>query len=188
MHSTWVSIRETISESKFTARPRLGHGKSVARAGRSSPRRPRATRRSRSPTSARLNDDPLWATPSLRDLVGVVLTVEVLQQCVHSGTASGLVPSSFRIARKPLNRLDDVDTGHLLPAGLHALIPDERLEQARAAGTILCAPVWKQFPWVGCNHGPDAPTDAMPTTTDSTEAILSRTSRPAVAGVVAAVR
>lgn len=120
--------------------------------------------------------------------MGVVLTVEVLQQGVHSGMASGLVLSSFRIARKRLNRLDDVDNGHLLPAGLHAVIPDERLVQARVAGTILGAPVWKQFPWVGCNHGPDAPTDAMPTTTDSTEAILSCTSRPAVAGVVATER
>jgi acetylornithine deacetylase/succinyl-diaminopimelate desuccinylase-like protein len=126
------------------------------------------------------NYDQLWVTTSLRGLVGGVLTVEVLQEGVHSGSASGLVPSSFRIARKLLNRLDDVDTGHLLPAGLHAVIPEERIVQARAAGEILGDSVWKQFPWVGCNHGPDVHAHAMPTTTDPTEAILNRTWRPAL--------
>jgi acetylornithine deacetylase/succinyl-diaminopimelate desuccinylase-like protein len=129
------------------------------------------------------NYEQLWVTTSLRGLVGGVLTVEVLQEGVHSGMASGLVPSSFRIARKLLNRLDDVDTGHLLPAGLHATIPQERIEQAHAAGAILGDSVWKQFPWVGCNHGPDAHAHAMPTTTDPVEAILNRTWRPALSVV-----
>jgi len=126
------------------------------------------------------NYDQLWVTTSLRGLVGGVLTVEVLQEGVHSGAASGLVPSSFRIARKLLNRLDDVDTGRLLLPELHAPIPDERVAQARAAGEILGDQVWKQFPWVGCNHGGDAHAHAMPTTTDPTEAILNRTWRPAL--------
>jgi len=126
------------------------------------------------------NYDQLWVTTSLRGLVGGVLTVEILQEGVHSGSASGIVPSSFRIARKLLNRLDDVDTGRLLPEGFHAAIPDERIEQARAAGEILGDSIWKQFPWVGCNHGPDAHAHAMPTTTDPVEAILARTWRPAL--------
>jgi acetylornithine deacetylase/succinyl-diaminopimelate desuccinylase-like protein len=126
------------------------------------------------------NYEQLWVTTSLRGLVGGVLSVEILQEGVHSGSASGIVPSSFRIARKLLNRLDDVDTGHLLPAGLHADIPVERIEQAHAAGQILGDQIWKQFPWVGCNHGPDAHAHAMPTTTDPVEAILNRTWRPAL--------
>ena len=126
------------------------------------------------------NYDQLWVTTSLRGLVGGVLTVEVLQEGVHSGSASGLVPSSFRIARKLLNRLDDVDTGRLLPAEFHAQIPEERLVQAQAAGEILGDSVWKQFPWVGCNHGPDAHAQVQPTTTDPVEAILNRTWRPAL--------
>jgi acetylornithine deacetylase/succinyl-diaminopimelate desuccinylase-like protein len=126
------------------------------------------------------NYEQLWVTTSLRGLVGGVLTVEVLQEGVHSGNASGLVPSSFRIARKLLNRLDDVDTGRLLPEALHAPIPQERIEQAHAAGAILGDIVWKQFPWVGCNHGPDVHAHAMPTTTDPIEAILNRTWRPAL--------
>jgi acetylornithine deacetylase/succinyl-diaminopimelate desuccinylase-like protein len=126
------------------------------------------------------NYDQMWVTTSLRGLVGGVLTVEVLQEGVHSGSASGIVPSSFRIARKLLNRLDDVDTGRLLPAGLHAEIPPERIAQARTAGDILGDQIWKQFPWVGCNHGGDAHAHAMPTTTDPVEAILNRTWRPAL--------
>ena len=43
----------------------------------------------------------LWATTSLRGLAGGRLTVEVLTEGVHSGDASGIVPSSFRIARSP---------------------------------------------------------------------------------------
>ena len=126
------------------------------------------------------NYDQLWVTTSLRGLVGGVLTVEVLREGVHSGSASGLVPSSFRIARKLLNRLDDVDSGRLLPEALHAPIPAERIEQARAAGAILGDSIWTQFPWVGCSHGADAHAHAMPTTTDPVEAILARTWRPAL--------
>jgi acetylornithine deacetylase/succinyl-diaminopimelate desuccinylase-like protein len=129
------------------------------------------------------NYDQLWVTTSLRGLVGGVLTVEVLREGVHSGVASGLVPSSFRIARKLLDRLDDVDTGRLRDAGFHAEIPAERIEQAQAAGAILGESVWRQFPWVGCNHGPDAHAHAMPTTTDPVEAILNRTWRPALSVV-----
>jgi acetylornithine deacetylase/succinyl-diaminopimelate desuccinylase-like protein len=128
------------------------------------------------------NYDQMWVTTSLRGLVGGVLSVEILQEGVHSGSASGIVPSSFRIARKLLSRLDDMDTGRLLPEGLHTPIPAERIEQARAAGEILGDQIWKQFPWVGCNHGPDAHAYAMPTTTDPVEAILNRTWRPALSG------
>ena len=41
----------------------------------------------------------LWATTSLRGLAGGTLNVDVLTEGVHSGDASGVVPSSFRIAR-----------------------------------------------------------------------------------------
>jgi len=129
------------------------------------------------------NYDQLWVTTSLRGLVTGVLTVEVLQEGVHSGMASGIVPSSFRIARRVLDRLDDSATGQLRPAGLHAAIPQERIEQAHAAGAILGDAVWKHFPWVGCNHGPDPQAHAMPMTTDPVEGILNRTWRPALSVV-----
>lgn len=126
------------------------------------------------------NYEQLWVTTSLRGLIGGTLTVEVLSEGVHSGAASGLVPSSFRIARQLLNRIDDPATGRLLDDAFHAAIPAERLAQARAAGAILGAQVWTQYPWVGCTHGADGHAHAMPTTTDPVEGILSRTWRPAL--------
>ena len=99
------------------------------------------------------NYDQLWVTTSLRGLVGGKLTVEILSEGVHSGHASGIVPSSFRIARQLLNRLDDAATGTVLLPELQAEIPEERLQQARTAGEILGDDVWKEFPWVSCTHG-----------------------------------
>ena len=126
------------------------------------------------------NYDQLWVTTSLRGLVGGTLTVEVLSEGVHSGKASGIVPSSFRIARQLLNRIDDPATGRVLDEVFHAVIPAERIGQAQAAGEILGDQVWKEFPWVGCNHGPDGHAHAMPTTTDPVEGILARTWKPAL--------
>src|ERR1700690_1896491 len=40
------------------------------------------------------NYDQLWLTTSLRGLTGGALRVEVLSEGVHSGDASGVVPSS----------------------------------------------------------------------------------------------
>jgi acetylornithine deacetylase/succinyl-diaminopimelate desuccinylase-like protein len=112
------------------------------------------------------------------------MTVEVLTEGVHSGKASGLVPSSMRIARQLLNRIDDPATGRVVDPVFHADIPAERLQQAQKAGEILGDQVWKEFPWVGCNHGPAvedaAHAHAMPTTTDPVEGILARTWRPAL--------
>jgi len=126
------------------------------------------------------NYEQLWVTTSLRGLVGGTLTVEILSEGVHSGHASGIVPSSFRIARQLLNRLDDPATGRVLVPELDAEIPHERLQQAQEAGAILGDSVWKEFPWVSCNHGPDGHAHAMPLTTDPVEGILNRTWRPAL--------
>ncbi len=130
------------------------------------------------------NYEQLWVTTSLRGLVGGTLTVEMLTEGVHSGNASGLVPSTFRIARRLLNRLDDADTGRLLSPLFEAPIPAERLVQADRAGAILGDAVWKQFPWVGCDHSPDgtrtAHLQAAPMTTDPVEGILNRTWRGAL--------
>jgi acetylornithine deacetylase/succinyl-diaminopimelate desuccinylase-like protein len=93
---------------------------------------------------------------------------------VHSGDASGLVPSSFRILRHVLDRLEDSKTGRLLPGSLHCEIPADRLEQAKATAAILGEEVWRRFPWA-C--GADGAT-ALPTTTDPVEALVNRTWRP----------
>ena len=59
--------------------------------------------------------DQLWATTSLRGILGGALTVEVLGEGVHSGDASGIVPASFRIFRQLLARLEDDKTGASSP-------------------------------------------------------------------------
>jgi acetylornithine deacetylase/succinyl-diaminopimelate desuccinylase-like protein len=120
------------------------------------------------------NYDQLWLTTSLRGNVTGTLKVEILTEGIHSGDASGLVPSSFRILRQVLDRLEDSKTGHLLPQSLHCAIPAERIEQARATAAILGDEVWKRMPWVcGADGGP-----ALPTTTDPVEGLLNRTWRP----------
>ncbi|MDP3137577.1 MAG: M20/M25/M40 family metallo-hydrolase, partial [Burkholderiaceae bacterium] len=83
------------------------------------------------------NYDQLWLTTSLRGMASGVLKVEILTEGVHSGDASGLVPSSFRIMRQVLDRLEDSKTGTLLPQSFHCEIPAERLAQAKATAQIL---------------------------------------------------
>lgn len=113
----------------------------------------------------------LWTTTSLRGLVGGVLTVSVLTEGVHSGDASGVVPSSFRVARKLLDRLEDAGTGHVLPAVFHATIPEERVEAARRTAAIVGDLAWRKYPFAG---------DTQPMVHDSAEALLNRTWRPAL--------
>jgi acetylornithine deacetylase/succinyl-diaminopimelate desuccinylase-like protein len=120
------------------------------------------------------NYDQLWLTTSLRGMVSGVLKVEILTEGIHSGDASGLVPSSFRILRQVLDRLEDSTTGRLLPESFHCAIPAERIEQARATAKILGDEVWKRFPWAcGADGGP-----TLPTTTEPVEALLNRTWKP----------
>ncbi len=113
----------------------------------------------------------MWDTTSLRGLAGGVLRVEVLTEGVHSGDASGVVPSSFRIARRLLDRLEDADTGRVLPAELHAPIPPERAQQAERAAEILGDIVIAKYPFAG---------STQPMIADRAEALLNRTWRPAL--------
>jgi acetylornithine deacetylase/succinyl-diaminopimelate desuccinylase-like protein len=94
------------------------------------------------------NYDQLWGTTSLRGLVNGVLTVEVLTEGVHSGDASGVVASSFRIARALLDRVDDTGTGVVRSAAFHATIPSERVEQAKRAAAVLGKEIYAKFPFV----------------------------------------
>ena len=120
------------------------------------------------------NYEQLWLTTSLRGMVSGTLKVEILTEGVHSGDASGVVPSSFRILRHLLDRLEDAATGQLLPQSFHCEIPAQRIEQARAAAQILGEQVWKRFPWA-CGADGAA---TLPVTADPVEAILNRTWRP----------
>ena len=88
-----------------------------------------------------------WTTTSLRGLIGLKMKVEVLKEGVHSGGASGHVPSSFRIARSLLSRLEDENTGEILIDELNTEIPDYRIEETKNLVSILNNEVVEEFPW-----------------------------------------
>lgn len=58
--------------------------------------------------------DRLWLTQSLRGLVNGFLTVETISGTIHSGLATGVVPSATRILRMLLARIENPETGHIL--------------------------------------------------------------------------
>ncbi|MDC0714569.1 M20 family metallopeptidase [Stigmatella sp. ncwal1] len=117
------------------------------------------------------NYEQLWMTTSLRGLIAGNLRVDILTEGVHSGDASGVVPSSFRILRQLLDRVDDVANGRVRIEGLHVQIPAGRQEQARAVAQVLGDEVYSRFPWVE---------GSRPVTNDATELVLNRTWRPAL--------
>lgn len=87
----------------------------------------------------------LWITSSLRGLINGVLEVEVLTEGIHSG-ASGVVPSSFRLARQLLSRVEDELTGTVKPAALRVEIPEVRRAEARAEAEVLGPAVYARYP------------------------------------------
>ncbi|MBT9613649.1 MAG: M20/M25/M40 family metallo-hydrolase [Burkholderiales bacterium] len=111
----------------------------------------------------------LWSTASLRGMVGGALRVQVLTEGVHSGDASGVVPSSFRIARQLLSRIEDETSGRILPPEFHAPIPEARERQAAQAAQILGRVVHEKFPF----HGSTQPMER-----DLTQLVLNRAWRP----------
>jgi len=114
----------------------------------------------------------MWLTTSLRGLMAGSLTVRVLDEGVHSGDASGVVPSSFRILRHLLSRLEEPETGLILPLGLYSPIPPQRVEQAHKAAEVLGEELWRKFP---LRPG------MTPVTPDLPELVLNRTWRPTLA-------
>jgi acetylornithine deacetylase/succinyl-diaminopimelate desuccinylase-like protein len=107
----------------------------------------------------------LWVTTSLRGLVGFDLRVDVVTEGIHSG-ASGVVPSSFRILRALLSRIEDEDTGRIVVPELHADIPPERVEQ-------VLAQTWRPALSVTGLAGAPPPQDAGNVLRPSTTAKLS---------------
>jgi len=123
------------------------------------------------------NYDQLWCTTSLRGLVGGTLTVDVLTEGVHSGDASGVVPSSFRIMRQLLSRLEDEQSGTILPPELNAAVPEQRRRQAAHAAQVLGDSIWRRFPF---GQGVE------PTTLTPEQLVLNRTWQPALEVIGAA--
>src|SRR5436305_4669777 len=119
------------------------------------------------------NYEQLWSTTSLRGLLSGDLTVSILREGVHSGDASGIVPSSFRILRHLLSRLEDPATGRILPPWLHAERPQNRRAEARRTAEALRTTVYDKFPF---GDG------AVPMDSDRVELIRNRAGRPTLSG------
>ncbi len=115
------------------------------------------------------NYDQLWLTTSLRGIAGGTLRVKVLEEGVHSGDASGVVPSSFRILRALLDRIEDPLTGRLRADIMYVDIPSERIAQAREVAGVLGQGVFDKYPWAG---------GTRPMADDLSEMVLNRTWRP----------
>ncbi|MDP3274682.1 MAG: M20 family metallopeptidase [Deltaproteobacteria bacterium] len=115
------------------------------------------------------NYDQLWMTTSLRGLVAGDLTVKVLNEGVHSGDASGIVASSFRIQRMLLERIEDMESGVVTVDELHTEIPEQRQQQAQDAARSLGWEIFSKFPFVS---------GSMPMQSDLKDMILARTWRP----------
>ena len=117
------------------------------------------------------NYEQLWMATSLRGLVSGELSVEVLTEGIHSG-ASGIVPSSFRILRQLLSRLEDEGTGEIRPRDLHVTIAADQVQQARGVAAAIGADLAGRFPFVP---------GMSPAHPDPVEMILGQTWRPALA-------
>jgi acetylornithine deacetylase/succinyl-diaminopimelate desuccinylase-like protein len=113
------------------------------------------------------NYEQLWVTTSLRGMAAGTLTVEVLNEGVHSGDASGIVPSSFRIVRLLLDRLEEASTraGNTCRQDTRRSIADAFSvcrqhgtddEQSRSGGAqshLATVPVGGRCKWFAGNQG-----------------------------------
>jgi acetylornithine deacetylase/succinyl-diaminopimelate desuccinylase-like protein len=119
--------------------------------------------------------ETLWLTSSLRGMLAATVTVDVLTEGVHSGGASGVVPSSFRLLRQLLDRIEDAETGAVLLPSANTETPDYRLREAEAMAQYL-GPREEPYPFLDGVH-------PMATGVDG---LLNRTWRPTVSYVGAA--
>jgi acetylornithine deacetylase/succinyl-diaminopimelate desuccinylase-like protein len=118
------------------------------------------------------NYDQVWCTTSLRgNLVGR-LTVRVLTEGVHSGMATGIAPTPFRIAAQLLARIENSVTGDLLLDELQVTLPKDRRAQVTAAAQVLGDEVAGKLPW--------AP-GVQPVSNDPAELIINSTWRATLA-------
>jgi len=116
--------------------------------------------------SGSMNYEQFWLTTSLRGIADGTLKVKILREGVHSGDASGVVPSTFRIARQLLERLEDSNTGKILLKELYVDIPNHRIEQAKQTAQALGESIWRDHPFVNNGFAVDK---------DGTQLLLNKT-------------
>jgi acetylornithine deacetylase/succinyl-diaminopimelate desuccinylase-like protein len=111
----------------------------------------------------------LWITTSLRGLVSADVTVRVLDSGAHSGMASGVVPSSFRIMRTLLDRIENSATGEVLVPEMHVEIPPHRVEEARVSAAAAAGTIGSIWPFAA---------GTRPVSDDDLELVLNNSWRP----------
>ncbi|HUI60187.1 MAG TPA: M20/M25/M40 family metallo-hydrolase [Steroidobacteraceae bacterium] len=118
------------------------------------------------------NYDQVWCTTSLRgNLIGS-LRIRVLTEGVHSGMATGIAPTPFRILEQLLARLENPVTGDVLVEELQASIPRDRRAQIASAAQVLGSTVAGKLPF--------AP-GVRPLSNDPVELLINSTWRATVA-------
>ena len=122
------------------------------------------------------NYEQFWTTTSLRGLIGCTLRVDILKEGIHSGGGSGIAPSSFRLVRELLSRLEDEDTGHIIVENLKMEIPEYRIKEIKAMVNVLGDEVYNTLPWVA---------GAGPITNDKVEMVMNNTWLPMLSVVAA---
>lgn len=118
--------------------------------------------------------EKMWMTTSLRGMIAGVLKIKILHEGVHSGHASGIVPSTFRILRQLLDRIENYNTGEILLPELHTYLPDDRKEQILHCAQSLNEKISGEFPWVE---------GAEPVTFDHVQQLINRTWMPTLSVV-----
>lgn len=111
----------------------------------------------------------LWLTTSLRGMVQVQVTARVLDSAQHSGMASGIVPSSFRVLRALLDRIEDSATGEIRLAECTVDIPANRVAETRETAEVAPGAVRGSFPLHGTTR---------PVVDDEVELLLNNSWRP----------
>jgi acetylornithine deacetylase/succinyl-diaminopimelate desuccinylase-like protein len=118
----------------------------------------------------------MWVTTSLRGMAAGALTVKVVEQGLHSGVASGVVPSSMRIMRVLLDRVEDAATGRILLDELHVPIPEDRVRETHEIVEVIGYPASDDMRLTG---------NTKPMTDDPVEQLLNSTWRPTLSYIAA---
>ena len=119
------------------------------------------------------NYEQFWSTVSLRGMISCNLKVDVLNEGVHSGNASGMVPSSFRLIRQLISRLEDEITGEIIIPELHTDIPKHRHGEAEKMASALNGD-YGSFPWHNATS---------PMTNSNVDGLIGRTWKPTLSVV-----
>lgn len=115
------------------------------------------------------NYKQLWVTTSLRGITVGELIVNSISEGVHSGSGSGVIADTFRVARMLLSRIEDEKTGRVLLPDLYTEIPRERLDQVKVTADVLGKSFVESYPLLS---------GASATEDDLEQLMLNRTWRP----------